>query len=937
MPEQLRGREAEVGMICDRLDQLLLGHGGVVVIRGPAGIGKSALLAAAERAARGHDIRVFHGSSSPAGQTVPLAPLLEALVGSDDPPVSPQVLRDLSGSPDQRFWVLQELESGLEIAAQAGPLLIGIDDLQWADAASLIALGNLPRRLAAHQILWMMVVRSGRLDAAVDHALTRIRAVSPDLLDLRRLDEQAVKEISEDLLGAAPDSQLGEAISATLGHPFLLVELLRGLKDEGLVHVDGVLARLSRAGVPERLRESIANQLNRLSKQARDLLNMASILGRSFSIAELAAVMEIPASGLLDSAQEAIDAGLLVERSERLAFQHDLVREAIDAGIPIALKRDLQRRAMDVMLEHGSPPADVASLVMQVAGPGDRAATDLLARAAAEIAQVSRSVAAPLILRSLELTSPGDPLYSERFLAGLATLVDAGQARDAIRMLDEQAATGGIGDAAMAQARLSIVPLLMQYSATEAVRQCRESLQLPGISDEQRIHAYSLMANSLDVRGDPDESARAIRAAIAAGDGRDDPALRIGILLPEAVAAYAAGDWRGALRHAAMASQLASEGYEPHLWVIEGWRSLILIGLGQTDLASPVIDAGSEQALRSGVMADVRIWSMVRCREFIARGALADARAEAEAVIELSDEMATGVRDGYINHLAKWVLADVALRTGDPDGLTAARGWASDAVKACECPTSERMGAWMLARLRPPRGTDRDPALDADLLDPLTVSLIRTTDPRRYGDNAMLVRMLLAAGQREDAEAVTDRLQGARSAAAEFPFLEAACVHAEAVLEGDWTLAQESLELYRECTQPLERALALEDAGRLSPLNKPERAVAYLDAALELYTAAGATRDGARVRGLLRRRGIRRPATARVGSPGWPELTDSEAAVVDLVAEGATNRDVAEQLYVSPHTVNAHLRHVFTKLGIRSRVELARLAADRDARLSRPS
>jgi predicted ATPase len=99
MPEQLRGREAEVGMICDRLDQLLLGHGGLVVIRGPAGIGKSALLAAAERAARGHDIRVFHGSSSPAGQTVPLAPLLEALVGSDDPPVSPQVCANSAALP----------------------------------------------------------------------------------------------------------------------------------------------------------------------------------------------------------------------------------------------------------------------------------------------------------------------------------------------------------------------------------------------------------------------------------------------------------------------------------------------------------------------------------------------------------------------------------------------------------------------------------------------------------------------------------------------------------------------------------------------------------------------------------------------------------------------------------------------------------------------
>ena len=107
--EPLRGRQAELSMICDRLDQLLLGHGGLVVIRGPAGIGKSALLAAAETAARAHDIRVFHGSSSPAGQTVPLAPLLEALVSPDDPPVSPKlcassVARPISGSGCFRSW-----------------------------------------------------------------------------------------------------------------------------------------------------------------------------------------------------------------------------------------------------------------------------------------------------------------------------------------------------------------------------------------------------------------------------------------------------------------------------------------------------------------------------------------------------------------------------------------------------------------------------------------------------------------------------------------------------------------------------------------------------------------------------------------------------------------------------------------------------------------
>jgi DNA-binding CsgD family transcriptional regulator len=105
--------------------------------------------------------------------------------------------------------------------------------------------------------------------------------------------------------------------------------------------------------------------------------------------------------------------------------------------------------------------------------------------------------------------------------------------------------------------------------------------------------------------------------------------------------------------------------------------------------------------------------------------------------------------------------------------------------------------------------------------------------------------------------------------------------------------------------------------------------VLSLDAALEIYSATGAERDAARVRGLLRTRGVRRAGPSGRTSSRWPELSESELAVVELVARGATNREVADQLYLSPHTINAHLRHVFTKLGIRSRVELARLSAQR--------
>ena len=141
-----------------------------------------------------------------------------------------------------------------------------------------------------------------------------------------------------------------------------------------------------------------------------------------------------------------------------------------------------------------------------------------------------------------------------------------------------------------------------------------------------------------------------------------------------------------------------------------------------------------------------------------------------------------------------------------------------------------------------------------------------------------------------------------------------------------------AVHAYRGDPRSLVRAAAFEDAGLLLSDRAKDEAVGYLDEALRLQSAAGAERDAARVRRLLRDYGVQRaggrpdPAAAQ-----WPELTASELAVVRLVIQGATDREVAQRLYISAHTVNSHLRHVFAKLGIRSRVELAHLAGQRQA------
>jgi DNA-binding NarL/FixJ family response regulator len=209
---------------------------------------------------------------------------------------------------------------------------------------------------------------------------------------------------------------------------------------------------------------------------------------------------------------------------------------------------------------------------------------------------------------------------------------------------------------------------------------------------------------------------------------------------------------------------------------------------------------------------------------------------------------------------------------------------------------------------------------------------VHSCSPLGHCDAVELVRVLLAAGQRSDAAAVTERLERDADSNPGFPGLHAAAQHARALLDVDLERARATVEAYRDDPRPLVRAAALEDAGRLIGERAKDESVGYLDEALRLQSAAGAERDAARVRRLLRgyggQRAQRRPDPA---AAQWPELTASELAVVRLVTEGASDREVAQRLYISVHTVNSHLRHVFAKLGIRSRVELARRAGERQA------
>src|SRR5262249_16825610 len=158
-----------------------------------------------------------------------------------------------------------------------------------------------------------------------------------------------------------------------------------------------------------------------------------------------------------------------------------------EATIPIPLIRALRRRAMSAMLEHGAAAADLASLALTVAEPGDNTSVDILRRASREIARTSPSVAVPLSARPLHLTAHSDPHVSEAAVETIGLLVEANQATEATRLMSEIARVPEFEAVSEAQARLSIVPLMMQYGAAEAVNQCSAALRLSGVPPQLRV------------------------------------------------------------------------------------------------------------------------------------------------------------------------------------------------------------------------------------------------------------------------------------------------------------------------------------------------------------------------------------------------------------------------------------------------------------------
>jgi DNA-binding CsgD family transcriptional regulator len=853
---------------------------------------------------------------------------MSALFDGAEPVLEREALRELRAGPEQRYWLLEELQALLERAALERPLLVCLDDLQWADSGTAAALRALPPGLAALPIAWVLAFRRGQGSRQLHDAIKQLTRGGAHRIALGPLDNEAVAQVAADFMHAKPDHALLEMTERAQGNPFLLVELLSGLREEQLVRVDSGRAELVDTRLPRRVSETVPERLERASDSARQVATAAAVLGRRFSFSDLAMMLDVPPAALVAPVDELIHADLLTEDDERLSFRHDLVREAVRGSLPVSVGRALDRQAADVLLAGGALPVEVATQLAASAEPGDEVAIGTLLRAAEALGVTDPGAAADLSQRALELAPRKHPVRGP-LVAQTAVLLHAAARGEEARAFADTALRQALPAEQEAQVRLSIADM---FALSPDVRADagRQALALPDLPVSLRARHLARLTYNLVVAGRREQARAMLAEARSTVRASGDAGALFTLGLTEGALEYYDGQLgrslemiEGAVRAGLGAGEDAAER------VAQLWRSEVLAALDRPEESLRLEADGVASAQHDRQAWALHLFETWRGRRLLQMGRLADAAAALQGRFGPKDvDSVVGVHDAA----GVAALARVALHTGDAlqTRQTAA---IARAMLEQSAPSLRRHGAWLLALHAMAEG---DPVGSRGWLCALGEEerkWILPLQPMDATDDVQLVRIAIAAEDDELAESAVAAAERRSELSPDVRSIAAAAAHARGLLSGSYQELARAAELLDDGPRPLALASALEDLALAGVEGgASEDGVEALGRALVLYDRAGATWDVGRVRARLRALGVRRRlVSTERPERGWAAMTDSELAVARLVAQGHTNREVAEQLFVSPHTVNTHLRQVFAKLEVNSRVELARLAVEQDA------
>lgn len=913
----MRGRERELQAIGDLLDRANQGQSGMLLVEGKPGLGKSALLGEAVSVADRSGFVTAAAAADELTRYAPAGPMLAAL---GQPPYRTQPDSGLPGNGPMPL--VEDLGQRLEEATHAGPVLVCLDDLQWADTTTLLALRLLPPQLASYPMAWLLARSDLHRGSRTEMLFDLLAGEGARRIELAPLGDDAVAALVADALGWEPEQPLLDLAAGAAGNPALITDLITGLIDEHAVIARAGRARLRSDVLPRRMQAAVHGSLGRLSTRSRQLVETAALLGRSFRLEDAAALLGTSAADLLPPVEEALAAEVLVPTKDALNFAHELLWRATLDSIASPVRQALHGEIGELLLARGSA-FQAAPHLIEAAHASDPRTLARLDNVRAAVLATSPEAAADLAARALSLTPPHDPERIVRSAAAAEALAAAdrlGEADQVIRNVLELPMSG------RQQARLrgALASVLhLRGLDVQASQEADRALAEPGLPRSVRGLATIALLEALAGMCDRKRCGK-LAASIREAQGDHGRDVRVTALIALAVMRWDEGRIQESLDLCEEAVLLA--GRKP---------ADLRLGEAQLALASRLIDIGrfaDARALlklareRPGMLNGLEASAspaLLRARIGLAQGRLDDAVAEVETARKVADARGAHAYRSY----AFQVLATVALRSGD-------LGMAAELEPGPGCQdrlggSCGRIGQGIMAAQLAEATDGADVAMG--LLSGIYEVLAEHRAPliSEPATISWLIRIALATGAPEQAARVAATADRIARDNPGFPAVIAAADHAAGILARDRSRLARACRAYED---PWLGASAAEDLGTLlsSQVGQQSDVVARLDDAIAGYERCGAVRDVARVRRRLRRLGVRRRHWAAHRGPeiGWDSLTDTERAISELVSRGLSNQEVADQRYVSVHTVAFHLRQVFRKLGISSRVELARIAVE---------
>ncbi len=896
----LYGRDEELARVHDLIDHVS-GRGGALVIRGDAGIGKSALLSQAVARARERGLSVLTATGVQSEARFAFAglhQLLRPFLGALGKLPGPQrralemafgILDVLDGAAPDVFLIALGALGVIADAAVQAPLLLVAEDAQWLDGPSCEVLGFIGRRLDMEPVILLFGVREGAPSPADEVGLPEMR--------LAPLDEAAASALLSSRTGDLPPDLRGRVLREAAGNPLALIELPKALAG----HDD---ARLAPLPLTARLEEAFAARLSDCPADTRTLLLIASLddsgeIGDLLKAAELMLTRPLGAEAFAPATAE----GLGGVESGRFRFRHPLMRSAVRQSATPAERRRAHAALAEVLADQ--PDRSVWHRAAAADRPAETVAADLeeAARRAELRGGTDVAVAALELAASLsdQAQRQGQRLVRAAWLA-----FELGRWDVSLR-LARQAQQLPLGAYERTAAAYLLEILSGSWSGPASIRsflQVAEDLAAAG--DEARaLQAINLVALRVHWSNPDDETRqRIVAVAGRVTASRDDP-----VFLE--IIAYADPIGQGREVIDRLTAVAPASMTDPDELIAAGGA---LSAVWADDLAIPFLREASEGYRAAGRLQQLTVALAFEAWAYLRRG---DIRAAVPAAAEAA-RMAEETRQPRHVAVASAALAIAAGERGDP-----AAGELAAAAEAVLLP----MGANpLLAVVELARGRI---ALAGERFTEAYEHLARIFDPGDVAHHPFVRGWALA--DIVDASLYSERDLGAvRGFVAEWEtiaartragHLRAQLSYARAMLADQATTAERFAAALAETTGwPSYRArtqLAYGTWLRRQRHNTESRAP--LREAADAFTALGSTRLADRAQRELRASG----ETLRQHHPEvWDQLTPQELQIAQLAADGLTNREIGERLYISHRTVGSHLYQLFPKLGVTSRTEL---------------